>query len=368
MSPLASCQQGRINSSTVVFIAIITLVFVWITSGFIFPSNNDTATSSDISVPSVAIKNSQAQLVARELTLNGDIRPNQQLNIRARTDGMLEMIVDNGTEVDKGELIAKLSIDDREVQRTQAQAQVRKALSDFQATKQLIEQNLSSQSQLQALEAQLEAARAQLRRITFDIENTELTAPVSGVVNQRFIEQGAYVSAGSQVLELIDNDPLLAIINVQQSQVHRLKLGMPATVNFIGGGERQGQISFIAPIADPQTRTFRVEVTVPNQDNPIPSGMSAEVTIQTDRVKAHKISAAQIKIDTEGRMGVLTVNKDNETQFSPVSVERADVNALWVSGLDDTARVIVISHSSLTAGQKVNPKAVPAAYEGGEGS
>ncbi|RUO46769.1 MULTISPECIES: efflux RND transporter periplasmic adaptor subunit [Idiomarinaceae] len=359
-------QQGRISSSRAVFIAIVTLVFLWIASGFIFRGDTEKTNATKSNLPSVAVRNSQAQLVARELTLNGEIRPNQQLNIRARTDGMLEMIADSGAEVSQGDVIAKLSIDDREVQRTQAEAQVKKAQSDFNATKKLIEQNLSSQSQLQALEAQLEAARAQLRRITFDIENTELTAPVSGVINQRFIEQGAYVSAGNQVLELIDNDPLIAIINVQQSQIHRLKLNMPATVKLIGGTDRQGQVSFIAPIADPQTRTFRVEITIPNQNDPIPSGMSAEVTIETNNVKAHKISAAQIKIDAAGRMGVLTINDNNETRFSPVTVERADVNALWVSGLDDETRLVIISHSSLTAGQKVTPKPVPADYDKGE--
>lgn len=359
-------QQGRIQSSTAVFVAIILLVVLWIASGLLFKGKVESAEEVKTILPTVAVKMSTATTVARELTLNGDIKPNQQLSVRTRTDGMLEMIVESGTRVSKGEVIAILSIDDREVQRAQADAQVKKAQSDFDATKQLVDKNLSSRSQLKAVEAQLEAARAQLRRVTFDIENTRLTAPVNGVVNQRFIEQGSYVSAGNPVLEIIDNDPLLAIVNVQQSQVHRLKLDMPATVRIIGGEQRQGKVSFIAPIANPQTRTFRVEVTIPNKEQPLPSGMSAEVKIKTNEVQAHKVSAAQLKIDTLGRMGVLTVNNNNVVLFEQVTVERADVDGLWISGISEESRLVVISHGSLSAGQQVDPQLVPQGYKNGE--
>ena len=358
-------QYGKIQSSTAVFIAIILLVVVWIASGLLFKSEVGNTEEAQTVLPTVAVKDSIAVTVAKELTLNGDIKPNQQLSVRARTDGMLETLVESGTRVSKGDVLATLSIDDREVQRAQADAQVKKAQSDYDATKKLVDKNLSSQSQLQAVKAQLEAARAQLRRITFDIENTTIIAPVGGVVNQRFIEQGAYVSPGSPVLEIIDNNPLLAIINVQQSQVHRLEVGTAAQVRIIGGEVRQGSVSFIAPIANPQTRTFRVEVTIPNNERPLPSGMSAEVKIQTNLVQAHKISAAQLKVDSAGRMGVLTLDDNNTVQFEQVTVERADVDALWISGIGEEARLVVISHGSLSAGQKVEPKPVPQGYKSG---
>ncbi len=359
-------QHGKIQSSTAVFMAIILLVVLWVSSGFLFKQTPAELAALKVTLPTVAVKNSTATTVVRELTLNGDILPNQQLSVRTRTDGMLEMIVESGAAVKKGDLIAKLSIDDREVQRTQADAQVKKAQSDYDATKKLVDKNLSSQSQLQAVKAQLEAARAQLRRITFDIENTTLTAPVDGVVNQRFVEQGAYVSPGSPVLEIIANNPLLAIINVQQSQIHRLKTDMPAAIRIIGGEQRQGKVSFIAPTANPQTRTFRVEVTIPNDEQPLPSGMSAEVRIQTNEVQAHKISAAQLKVDSAGRMGVLILDDENIVQFEQVTVERADVDGLWISGIKEETRLVVISHGSLSAGQKVDPQPVPHGYKSGE--
>lgn len=360
LSPACSLykQQGKIQSSTAVFLLIVLLVVIWIASGILFKSQDDQTEETTASHPTVAVKDSQATAVVRELTLNGDIKPNQQLSVRARTDGMVESIVDSGTNVAKGDLLAQLSMDDREVQRAQANAQVKKAQSEFDATKQLIDKNLASQSQLQAVKAQLEAAHAQLRRITFDMENTSLKAPVAGVVNQRFIEQGAYVSPGNPVLEIIDNDPLLAVINVQQSQVHRLKVGQPAQIRILGGEKREGRVAFIAPIANPQTRTFRVEVTIPNQEQPLPSGMSAEVKIETNQVQAHRISAAQLKVDSAGNMGVLILADDNTVEFAPVTVERADVDALWISGLDEQARLVVVSHGSLSAGQKVEPKPV----------
>ncbi|WP_404399946.1 efflux RND transporter periplasmic adaptor subunit [Idiomarina seosinensis] len=354
-----------------VFIAIVILVVLWIGSGVVFDQESVGKEDEQESLPTVAVFQSEARPVTRQITLNGDIEPYQRAIVRARTDGMLEYIAETGRQVNKGDKLAELSMDDRQVQLEKARAQVKKAESDYQAAQRLNEQNLSSESELQALKAKLEAARAELRRIDFDIENTELSSPVTGVVNRQFIEQGAYVAPGSQVLEVVDNDPLLAVVYVQQNQIHRLQSDMPASVRTVGGEKRQGEISFIAPVADPQTRAFRVEVTVPNQQKPLPAGMSAEVTIDTNTVDAHKISAAQIKIDAAGQIGVLTVDEQNIIRFKPVVVERADVNALWVSGLDSTERLVVISHGSLADGQKVKPKPAPDDYpekaaEGGE--
>ncbi|MGM0482126.1 MAG: efflux RND transporter periplasmic adaptor subunit [Pseudomonadota bacterium] len=360
--PFCYRQIGWISSSAVVFIAIVSVVVLWISSGVLFNETSPRKTDAAASLPTAAVATSQARQVTREITLNGDIEPYQRAVVRARTDGMLEYIADTGSQVTKGDRLAQLSMDDRQVQLTQAKAQVKKAENDYNAAKRLTEQNLSSESELQTLKAQLEAARAQLRKVTFDIENTELSSPVTGVVNRKFIEQGAYVAPGSQVLEVVDNDPLLAVVYVQQNQIHRLQSDMPASVRTVGGEKRQGEISFIAPVADPQTRAFRVEVTVPNQQKPLPAGMSAEVTIATDRVAAHKISAAQIKIDAAGEIGVLTVDEQNIIRFKPVVVERADVNALWVSGLDSTERLVVISHGSLADGQKIKPKPAPDDY------
>src|SRR5690554_7699394 len=86
--------------------------------------------------------------------------------------------------------------------------------------------------------------------------------------------------------------------------------------------------------------------------------MSAEVTIKTNEVQAHKISAAQLKIDTAGRMGVHTVDDNNMVLFEQVTVERADVDGLWISGISEESRLVVISHGSLSAGQEVDPQPV----------
>ena len=173
---------------------------------------------------------------------------------------------------------------------------------------------------------------------------------------------GAYVAPGGEVLRIVDNDPLIAVVHVHQATAPRLRTGMTARVGFIGGGSRDGRIRYIAPIADAATRTFRVEVEVDNSDLSLPSGMSAEVVIPTETVQAHRVSPALIRLDSQGRIGVQTVTDADRIAFSPVQVVRARGDGLWVTGLPERARIVTISRGLLSPGQAVEVRETPAEY------
>lgn len=350
------------NSTSLVFVAIVALVTVWIGGGML--GRDQPAPSDPVAerVPTVAASWSDAAEVVRELVLYGDVEPAQIVTLRARVQGIVEEIVSEGTSVSQGETIGQLSAEDRQARLARAQAQVASAERDYEATRRLAEREIAPEAEVQALFAQLEAARAELRAIELELDYTELTAPTDGVVNEVIAETGSFVAAGGEVAEIVDNDPLVAVVQVQQGDIGVVRTGMPALVRFIGGGEAEGEVSFVSPIANAQTRTFRVEVEIANPDDALPSGLSAEVVIPYDTVVAHRISPALGRLDAEGRVGVHLVDAEERIEFAPVEVVEADAGGIWVTGLPERARIVTISQGSLAEGQPVEVRETPPDY------
>lgn len=355
--------MGRyVNATTLVFVGLIALVVLWIGSGMIAREPITTPTRPEPRIPTVAASWSDAEEVVRELVLYGDVEPTEVATLRARTDGIVEEVVSQGTRVETGDVIAQLSSDDREARLARSQAQLASAERDYRAAEQLAERGVGPESEAQARLAQLEAARAELRAIELEIGNTTLRAPISGTVNQVHAETGAYVAMGGEVVEIIDNDPLLAVVHVQQAQIGNVREGMEARVGFIGGNVKNGRVRFVSPIADAATRTFRVEVEISNPDRELPAGLSAEVTIPFQSVPAHRVSAALGRLDEEGRIGLHILDEEDRIQFMPIEIIRARADGVWVTGLPERARIVTISQGTLRPGQQVEVQETPEEY------
>lgn len=354
---------GRLfNATTLVFLAIVGLVVVWIGSGMMGREDEAPPAPAERALPSVAASVSEAEEVTRELVLYGDIEPTQIATVRARVDGVVEEIVSQGTRVVAGDILARLSTDDREARRARAEAQLATAEQSAGNARQLFERGVGPETTVQTTAAELEAARAELRAIELEIANTEVVAPIAGVVNRLISDIGAYVSPGGEVLEIVDNDPLLAVVTVQQGDISGVRPGMRARVSAIGGDTREGTVSFVSPIADAATRTFRVEVEVANPDGELPSGISAEVVIPVETLSAHYISPALARLDTEGRLGVYLVDEEDRIQFAPMQIVYADAGGIWITGVEDGSRLVTISQGALQPGERVEVRETPPGY------
>jgi membrane fusion protein, multidrug efflux system len=303
------------------------------------------------------VESRQAQPVQRILTLHGQVEPDQLVVVRAETAGQIQAWqVERGAAVSAGEEIARLGIDDREARRRQALARVRDRQGDYEAIRQLVQEGFAAPREEQVRLAELQAARAELKAIEQEIAHTRVTAPIAGVLNRRLAEQGEYVAVGGEIAEIVDNDPLRVVGQVPQHQIGRARIGLPGQVRLINGETAVGEVVFISPLADPATRTFRVEVVIPNPEQTLPSGISAEIIIPTAEVMAHRLSPALLTLDDGGRVGAMTVDENNRVEFHPVEVVRAEPDGIWVQGLPDEVRLITIGQGFVTPGEEVDPR------------
>ncbi|OIQ47872.1 MAG: hypothetical protein BM565_04420 [Gammaproteobacteria bacterium MedPE] len=344
------------NKSIMLASGLTGLLIIWMLSG-----SNDAPVEEEVSqssegekLMSVVVKSSDAQLVAKKITVQGQVEPNRVLSLKTEVDGkIIALPLALGSRVKKGDVLAKVSLKTRIAQREQAVANVAYQTQELAATKKLFDRKLESGSRLSLQQANLAAAKASLQQIDYDIKNSTISAPFDGVFDRRYVELGDYLDKGQQVVSLVDDLQLKITAMVPQQQVDGLVLGQDVTASLINGEAITGALSFISATADENTRSYRIEVLVDNNDHRRLVGMTASLDIPVKEVEGHLVSASSISLDNQGRLQVKAVNEDNEVVAYPVTIVRTDSDKVWLSGLPAHVSLITLGQDFVIAGQTV---------------
>ncbi|MBC8339224.1 MAG: efflux RND transporter periplasmic adaptor subunit [Rhodospirillales bacterium] len=342
-------------------LAIAGVVFLWLASGLIggdpAPSPEKTAKpSEDAALIQVRTRDMTAEKQASQLIVFGRTEAARTVALRAETAGRVAAIpLDKGVAAKKGEVIVRLTPDDRPARLKEANAAVEHAKLAYEAARKLSKKAFRSKVQLAENKAQLEAARARRASIRTEISQTEIRAPFAGVVNDVTVEVGDYLKIGDATATVIELDPMLVVAEIAERNIGRFRLGGSAWAHVTGLGSFDGTVSFISRTATPSTRTFRVEVSVLNPDGRIGEGMTTEMRLDLETVLAHRISPAVLTLSDEGIVGVKTVNADDMVEFHPIRIISDAPAGMWVGGLPDHIRAVTVGQEFVKVGQKVQP-------------
>ncbi|WP_299295586.1 efflux RND transporter periplasmic adaptor subunit [uncultured Tateyamaria sp.] len=209
---------------------------------------------------------------------------------------------------------------------------------------------------LQAADARIQSATASVATAEKELERLEIRAPFGGTLESDTAELGSLLQAGSLCATVIQLDPIKLVAFVPETEVDRVKVGANAQAKLAAGDRKvTGQVKFLSRSADPTTRTFRVELEVPNTDLTIRDGQTAEIVISSAGEQAHLLPSSALTLNEEGRLGLRVLNPDSVVEFAPVSVLRDTVDGVWLTGLPQTVDVIVVGQEFVTAGVKVAP-------------
>ena len=299
---------------------------------------------------------SVAQPVTQFVAAEGQALPDRQTPIRAKVGGTVESVeVRKGDFLDQGDLVAKIALDDRAAQIAQAEAELARRQGDFERVRGLADRGYATRAELDSARAELAVAESALATVRQASGDTEIRAPITGVLEDFDLDIGEFVTAGAEVGTQIDNDPLTVDIQIAQQNVGRIERGQRASVTFITGVTREGEVTYVATNANAATRTFPVEVTIPNPTRDVPAGISAQVRIPVGETPSHFLSAAILSLGPEGELGVKAVEADNKVGFYPATLVRAETNGIWVTGLPERLRIISVGQGFVSKGETVRP-------------
>lgn len=294
------------------------------------------------------------------LRVSGRTAADRTVQVRAETGGqVVELLKSKGDRVTAGDLIARIAMDDREARLAKARANLAQREIQFEAARDLQQRNFASRVRLAEARAALEEARADLAEIELDVDRTTIEAPIDGIIAGQSVEVGDTVSPGGAVVTLVDLDPLVVSADVAERRIAEIEPGALAHAAIFNGPELDGTVTFVAPVADPATRTFTVEVEIPNPDMTLREGQTAELRLPLRHVMAHEVSPALLTLDDEGRIGVKTVDAENTVRFHEVDMAAAQPNAIWLTGLPPEVRIITVGQEFVGVGDRVEPVAQP---------
>lgn len=220
---------------------------------------------------------------AAPVRATGTITGKEEARLSFKIPGFVErVLVDEGTAVTRGQLLATLKPEEADSRVTQARMAHEKALRDVARAEELHAAGVAALQLVQDARTQEEVARAGLAIARFDAQHAEIRAPSNGVILARLAEANEMVSAGAPVLAFkAAAEGWIARVGVADRDVVRLRLGDAATVetNAYPGRPLAGSVSQIAAAASPATGTFDVEIALAPADVALFSGISARVEI-----------------------------------------------------------------------------------------
>jgi multidrug efflux system membrane fusion protein len=351
----------RIRSSFVIAIAIGAIIVFWMASGSVGgrdgqdETNAETASETQAAA-SVRVATLTAQQRDASLTIRGQTQALRKVTLRSETQGIIaELPVERGEHVAEGDIICQIAVNAREAQLEEARALVAQREAEYTAAQELGERGYRSDIQRAGALAARNSARAALSAAETELERTRIRAPFDGILDSRDVNVGDYMSPGAACGVVVDQDPFLIVGQVSERDVGKLTVGTPGVGRLVDGTRVQGRIRFIGTVADPATRTFRVELEVSNEDETLRDGITSDIIVPVRSVEAHRISSAILSLADTGEVGVKTIDDDNVVHFVPVEVIEDTGDGFWVRGLPRTARVIVVGQEFVVEGERVNP-------------
>lgn len=296
----------------------------------------------------------EARMRVGEIVARGRTEALRTVDVRAETYGrVVEVAAREGARVEAGDILVRLALDDRAARLAEAEALVRQRQLEFDASRKLAAKGYRARTSAAAAEAALDAAHAAVAQIETEIDHTSIRAPFDGVVEVRHVEIGDYLKVGEPIARVIDEHPFLVVANVSERDVGKLSLGMPATARLVTGQEVRGKVRYIATAADPATRTFRFEIEIPNPQRRLRAGVTSEIRVPYEEVRAHLVSPAILSLDDEGAIGVRIVNDDGVVEFHRAQIVADETAGVWLGGLPDTITLITVGQEFVRAGDRV---------------
>jgi multidrug efflux system membrane fusion protein len=360
-----------LRASTWIAVGLFAVAAAWFASSLVIGGRDESEETASAEPPQpteVEVQDSAAEKVPQHIFAQGVAQPYRTTDVIAAAGGTLqEVLVQEGDRVEAGAVVARVRLEARENELRSAEARVASLEADLQGFRDLEDQGFATEARVRDLEWQLEQARAALQNVRDEIRDTTIEAPIPGVVSDLFVNSGEEAPAGTAIARIVDNAPLRVTLNISQRDVGKVDWGRVAVVSVATGDLAKGRLCFIAPAADPQTRTFRVEIRVPNEERKIPSVVSAEVRFQTGEVEAHFISSAILALSEAGELGVKSVDGDGVVRFHPVEIIRAVTDGVWVSGLPKELRLITTGQGFVRADERVRTREARGKQEGASG-
>jgi multidrug efflux system membrane fusion protein len=316
----------------------------------------------------VVVRRSVAEVRPLYLSLSGRTEAARTVTVKAETTGTITTApAVEGSVVEKGALLCGLDIQGKGARVREAEVDTAQKLQALNAAIDLVAKGWASQGRVDTAKSVHEEAQASLDVARSDLAKTQMRAPFRGVFEKRLADAGEFLGPGGSCGVVVELDPVVVITEAAERQAVQIKTDAPAKLKLSDGGEAKGRVRYIAKMADPATRMFRVEVEIANPKNSIPVGRVAEIRIKTGEGDAHKVDPSLLTLDEQGRIGVRYLDVGGVVSFAPADIVDETAEGTWIAGLPRETLIVAEGQEGVKPGLRATPvvREAPAPPAGG---
>jgi RND family efflux transporter MFP subunit len=264
----------------------------------------------------VVVVEAQSTSVPIRVEVTGQVAPIFQATLSSRIQGTIDkLLVREGSQVSKGQLLIQLDSRDLQADLARAHAEVENAKAHLDRMNQLYAQDAVSKQEMENATRAYRVAEANRRAVEAQLSYTMVRAPFEGVITEKKVEAGELASPGQPLLKMEDPQRLRLEATVAEGDLKSVSRGdkIPVVIDALGGQALTGLVSQILPAGDPQTHTFMVKVDLPKTPG-LKTGMFGRFQLDKGLTQTILVPSAAV-------------------------VERGELSSLYVVGSDQTARL-----------------------------
>ena len=307
----------------------------------------------------VEVATAQSETVIDELQATGTVEAVQSIELRPEADGRLVQIyVREGSIVGRGTPLFK--IDDQALKAQVARAEAERDLAQqaLTRTRQLLQQNATSASELERAEATARSTQASLDLLQLSLTRTTVRAPFGGVVGRRLVSLGDYVTPQRALISLQTYDPQRAVFQVPERFADRVGNGQRVqfTVAALPGKNFTGVVDFVDPVVQLPGRTVLVKASVPNPRRELQAGMFIEASLATATRPNAVVVPEDAVLTSLNQRVAWVVSPDNKVERREVKIGVRRAGFVEITeGVTAGEKVVVGGAERLMPGAPVNP-------------
>ena len=294
--------------------------------------------------------------IERVLEASSSLEAEQEVRIIARTaNRVVELLVEEGSQVVQGQLLARLQDDIQKTTLAKAQNQADKAKEEFQRQESLYEQDLVSEQVYRDMRYDLKQLELTVEEAQRELGYTEIRSTIDGVIVRRLVKLGDEISQGQHLFDVIDFQSIVAKLYMPEKELNILQPDQPVRVEAIAFPDRKfsGYVLRISPIVE--SGSGMVKVTIAFRDiGPLRPGMSIEAGIVVDtRKDAVLIPKRSLTYDGEQ---LFVFRLQPERKVERLVLDPGLENALFVesvSGIQPGDQIVIAGQTGLKNGALV---------------
>ncbi len=305
----------------------------------------------------VIVIEAQRRPVSETLSLVGSIAPNEMVEIKSETEGIVQEInFVEGGRVNKGQMLVLLDESKFAAAVAQTEANLKLSQANYDRAKQLSQDKLISQQDYDQTASSFAVNQATVDLTRRQLKDARIFAPFSGIVGARPVSPGQVISRNTTLTWLVDLDIVKVEVKVPEKYLRQLQLGQPLefSVAAFAGEKFRGEVYFISPQLEESTRTALIKAKIPNPEGKLRGGMFASLNL-TLQLRDAAITIPDPSLMNNGdKFSIFVVDDQGAAQVRSVEVGlRLPGRVEIMKGLDGGEKVVVEGLQKLRPGSRV---------------